>query len=514
VRESAAVSPPAPLRRPLVRSWSDPRRWTWLTDRPAADELFGPVPSPQLSPGRRLAIWSVSAAAFVVYAYGSLLRQQQFQTTLDITIFQQAIANYAQGRTPNVLVKSQQPFNSLGDHFTPIMMTLAPFYRIWPSVVTLLIAQAVMLAVGVHVVTRVAVRRLGGFGFYIGGAFALSWGVLKVLDFDFHEACFTVAFLALALEALLDDRPGRLLFWCAALLLVKEDTSLFIAGIGLVLALNRRWALAAGLLVGSVLAFGLLTMVVIPWFSYSGTYTYFALGASSGPSGPLGLGLTMLGNLFSINGVTLLGAIAVTAALGLRSSLMLVMLPTLVARFASQREVYLEMKYYYDGPLMVICFLALVLAIAQRRQRLGITPDRVRAFWTAPQGLAAALLLAVLVDYNVHTTELPTTVVASREQCQFCDAAERIIDQIPAGARVIADVGLLGNLADRHPVLVADPEWTDSTHIPLQADWVVLRMDSGPADADTSWLVDRRARLLAQGYRQVDKQGTLVLLHR
>ena len=488
-------------------------RWAWLRAR-SRPTLFGPLPSRAWPPRRRLAVWAVSVGAFVLYAYESVLRQQQFKTTLDVAIFQQAIANYAHGHTPDVLIKSQEPFNSLGDHFTPIMMTLAPLYRIWPSVVTLLVAQAFMLAVGVHVVTRVAVRRLGGLGYYIGGAFALSWGVLKVLDFDFHEACFAVAFLALALEALLDDRMGPLLLWCAALLLVKEDTPLYIAGIGLVLALGRRWVPAAGLLIGSVVAFLLLTTVVIPWFSYTGTYTYFALGATDDRSGPFGMGLTVLENLFSWDGVALLAALAVTAAWGLRSPLILVMLPTLVARFASQRDAYLQMKYYYDGPLMVVCFLALVVALAQRRQRLGITPERVRAFWSAPQGLAAALLLAVVIDYQMHTSELPMTLAASREPCGFCTAATRMIDQIPPGERVIADAGVLGNLADRNPVLLANPEWTDGTHLPLDADWVLLRMDSGPAGADTSWLDERRAVLLAHGYVQVAKDGTLVLLHR
>jgi hypothetical protein len=272
--------------------------------------------------------------------------------------------------------------------------------------------------------------------------------------------------------------------------------------------------LAAVLLVGSVLAFGLLTLVVIPSLSFSGTYTYFALGGDPTAAGAFGLAGTVIGHLFSLNGVSLLGALGVTAALGLRSPLMLVMLPTLVARFASPREVYLEMRFYYDGPLMVICFLALAVAIAQRRERLGITPDRVRAFWSAPQGLAAALLLAVVVDYNVHTTELPMTLAASREECHFCEDADRLIPQIPAGARVIADVGLLGNLTDRNPVLVAGPEWTDSTHLPLDADWVLLRMDSGPPGADKSWLEQRRELLLAQGYQQVDSAGSLVLLHR
>ena len=82
----------------------------------------------------------------------------------------------------------------------------------------------------------------------------------------------------------------------------------------------------------------------------------------------------VLGNLFSINGIALLGALAITAALGLRSPLILVLVPTLLARFVSHREVYLEMKYYYDGPLMVVCVLALVVALQQRRIRLGDHP--------------------------------------------------------------------------------------------------------------------------------------------
>src|SRR5450755_1139446 len=259
--------------------------------------VFGPIRDRTMPAAMHLAIWIISVAAFVFYAVESVLRQQQFKTSIDITIFQQAIANYAQGRAPDVLIKSQQPFNILGDHFSPIMMVLAPFYRLWPSVYTLLIAQALLLAVGVHVVTRIGVRRLGGLGYYLGVSFALSWGVLKVVDFDFHEACFAVAFLALALEALIDERPGWMLGWCAALILVKEDTPLFIAGIALVFAACRRPRWAAGSLAGSVLCFLLLTLLVIPALSYWGTYTYFDLGGST--SGPWAVGGTVLSNVFS-----------------------------------------------------------------------------------------------------------------------------------------------------------------------------------------------------------------------
>jgi len=472
---------------------------------------FGPIPHRVSAPRQRVAIAMISIAAFVLYAMESVFRHQQFKSSVDITIFQQAIANYAQGQAPNVLVKSQEPFNILGDHFSPILAVLAPFYRIWPSVLTLLIAQALLLAVGVHVVTRVAVRRLGGLGYYLGISFGLSWGILQVLDFDFHEACFAVAFLALAIEALIDDRRRWLLIWCAALLLVKEDTPLFIAGIGLVFAANRDWPWAAGLLASSVVAFGLLTMVVIPFFSFTGRYTYFALNdsdrANAGIDALVG---TVLQNFVSVNGLALLGALAVTAAFGLQSPLILVLLPTLLARFTSDREVYLQMKFYYDGPLMVICVIALVVAVQQRRLRLGRTPEQLRTWWSSATGLATGVLLLLLVDYNVHTTELPQTIAAQRVPDQWVLDATRLIEQIPAGATVIADSGLIGNLADRHPALLAAPDWRDSTHLPLEADWVVLNLNGD----DKAWKIARTELLLAQGYQRVDQAGTLVLLHR
>jgi uncharacterized membrane protein len=477
--------------------------------RPGVVNSFGPIPNGVTRPRRRVAIWLVSCSAFLLYTVESVLRQAEFKTSVDITIFQQAIANYARGDTPNVLVKSQAPFNILGDHFSPVMMALAPFYRIWPSVITLLVAQALFLAIGVHVVTRVGVRRLGGLGYYLGLSFALSWGILKVVDFDFHEACFAVAFLALALEALLDERLGWMLGWCGALLLVKEDTPLYIAGIALVFAAGRRWRWAAGLLAGSVLAFALLTLIVIPAFSFTGTYTYFALGGSD--SGLVPMIGAVLGNLFSINGVTLLGALAITAALGLRSPLILVLVPTLLARFVSHREVYLEMKYYYDGPLMVVCMLALVVALQQRRIRLGTTPAQIRAWWSSASGLAVAVMLAVLVDYNVHTTELPQTFDDALVPSQWREDARRLIEEIPPGASVIADVGLLGNITDRNPVTLATADWRDSTHIPLAPlDWVILNL----AGSDQDWKIARTEQLQAAGYQLVDQAGTLVLLRR
>ena len=82
----------------------------------------------------------------------------------------------------------------------------------------------------------------------------------------------------------------------------------------------------------AVTAFALLTVTVIPFFSPSGSYTYFNTthAGSTGTSLPSSLIDAAVANLHSVSGLALLGALAVTAAFGLRSPLILVMVPTLL----------------------------------------------------------------------------------------------------------------------------------------------------------------------------------------
>ncbi len=485
-----------------------------LASAPAGAATPGPWGPPGSAHIRRVAVLGVAGLAGVLYAVVSVLRHHQFKTTIDITIFQQAIANYAQLRAPLVLVKSQDPFWILGDHFSPVMALIAPLYRVWPSVVTLLLVQAALLAVAVGAVTGLAVRLLGGLGFAIGAAFALSWGMLKVVDFDVHEVGFTVAFLALACVALVERRHRALVLWSAALLLTKEDSGLLVAGLGLALLVWGSRRLGAGLMIGGLLAVAVTVGVLIPAFSYTGTWTYASnLGADSSlVDTAAGMVRTVARHLTEPRGWALLAALAATASLGLRSPVILVLLPTLAARFASSREVYLEMTFYYDAPLMVVCFVALAVAVRDRRIRRGTTSAQSRAWWSSAAGLATAAVCVLAVDVGVHTTEWPLTLAQSDQECPWCEDAHRLIDAVPDGERLIADVGLLGNAADRHPVLMATPEWEDSTHLPLRADWVILYRDSDQFGA--GWAREREQDLLSRGYAVVDAGSDLVLLHR
>jgi hypothetical protein len=116
----------------------------------------------------------------------------------------------------------------LGDHFHPILILLAPIYRLFPSPLTLLIVQAALLALSAVPMTRLAVARFGTRGgLAIGTAYGLSWSIQQAAGFDFHEICFAVPLLAFSSSA-----------WCGAGLglaiardiAVRHGGSLYAAG--------------------------------------------------------------------------------------------------------------------------------------------------------------------------------------------------------------------------------------------------------------------------------------------
>ncbi|MFD0330012.1 DUF2079 domain-containing protein [Streptacidiphilus monticola] len=194
----------------------------------------------------------------------------------DTAIFVQEVRDYAEFKAPIVHVKGAG-YNILGDHFSPVLAVLAPFYKVFPSPLTLLLAQSVLFASSVTIVSATAARLLTrAKGHAIGVAYGLSWGVQRAVDFDFHEIAFAVPLLAVVLRNVLLRRWYRATFWALPLVLVKEDMGLTVAAIGLLLILSRQWSLGA-LLIAFGAGMVLLTVGgVIPHFNAHHTYDYWS----------------------------------------------------------------------------------------------------------------------------------------------------------------------------------------------------------------------------------------------
>ncbi|MBV9383890.1 MAG: DUF2079 domain-containing protein, partial [Streptosporangiaceae bacterium] len=251
-------------------------------------------PSPP-SAYRDWVVWGTVIAVFGTYLTISLSRLVQLNpSSWDLGIFTEYVKQYASLRAPIVDVRGAG-FNLLGDHFQVIVALIAPFFRVFPTPATLLVAQALLTAVSVFPVSQAAGEKLGtGAGRAIGAAYGFSWGLQQMADFDFHEIAFAVPLLAFSLSAMVRGRIRAAVWWALPLVFVKEDQGFTIAAMGLVLiysgwrerdryeaAVRTRAAL---FLVAWGLAWSLLAItVIIPHFNADHHYLYCSVGGVMAP---------------------------------------------------------------------------------------------------------------------------------------------------------------------------------------------------------------------------------------
>lgn len=393
----------------------------------------------RLLPARRDP-YVLAVGLFFAYAAVSVGRYRHMGTrSWDLGIFEQAVRAYAHFRVPIVDLKGPG-FNVLGDHFSPVTALLAPFYRVFPSPVTLLVAQAALFALSAVPVTRVAARMLGrARGLAVGVAYGLSWGLQRAVDFDFHEICFAVPLIAFSLEALLTHRWRAALLWALPLVLVKEDLGLTTAALAVVVALRARkhgsartvpYAIAV-VSFGAVAALLTLTMV-IPAFNATGGYDYWT---KVGEAGPLDGTDTKIRTLLWL-------LVPTSGLLALRSPILLAALPTLGWRFLSSDDHYWGTDWHYSAVLMPIVTLALVDALPAARH--SARPWLRSYAFHLPTAVAAAALAL--------TTSLPLSALTEADAYRVPDrvtAVERLLDTIPDGATVESNVGPIARLTSR-----------------------------------------------------------------
>lgn len=441
--------------------------------------------------------YALAALCCAVYTTYSLVRHARVETAgYDLGIFDQAVRSYAGLHAPIVSIK-QPGFNLLGDHFHPILVLLVPLYWLWPSASALLFAQALLFAISIVPVTRLALRRLGTpYGVMVGLSYGLAWGLQSALAFDFHEVAFAVPLLAFAMVALAESRWRAAALWTLPLLLVKEDMGFIVCAVGGVLLLKRQWRLGAALIATGAAAMALVLFVAIPYFNPAGVYPYW--GRLSGADS-----LLQMANEPGPKSVLLLTLLGATAFAAVRSPLLLVAVPNLLYRFMSPRPEYWGTGFvHYNAVLMPIVFVAFVDALGLlSAARCGLPRFYARA--AVPAALIVALALSVqrpllqLTDPDFY--HLDAHMVAVRD----------VLRLIPSGASVSAGDYLAPQLSDRCDVVL----FPNLYHAPV--DWVVVdttRMWVVPAPAPVQ--LQALQALPSQGFHLVAAQSGIVLYHR
>ena len=441
----------------------------------------------------------VAAVLALVYIAVSVNNHLLLRTTgYDLGIFEQAVRSYANGELPVSELRGPG-FVLLGDHFHPILMTLAPVYKLFPSALTLLVAQALLLAVSAIPVTRLAARRFGtAFGVSVGLAYGLSWGLLATVDFDFHEIVFAVPLLAFALERLVMEQWTAAVCWTVPLVFVKEEMPLTVAAIGAYLVLKGQRRLGAAVGVFGLASFAVIVLAVIPAFAPDSTY---GQGHNLGDVGLLQLAAEAPGRLVTppVKIVTVVALLAPTAFLAVFSPMALLVLPTLLWRFLSVNESHWGIEHHYSAVLMPIVYIAFLQAMAAHAPRL-----RAEAVMRWRKGITVVCALSAAFGLF--------TVLHGREWSgsERIDAAHELMAMIPDGATVAASNPLAPQLTATHTVQLF-PSYQGN---PVDAEWIIVDnwYNLWPSDPVQQEL--ELVTLKATGYRTVRELHDYVLLQR
>ncbi|AUZ88020.1 hypothetical protein CVO76_10575, partial [Arthrobacter agilis] len=284
--------------------------------------------------------WATGLAATLLYTLFSVTQWYRLDSpSWDLGIFTQLAKAYAAPGAPIVPIKGED-FNLLGDHFHPLLVLLGPAYALAPSGLTLLVVQGLLFGLSVAVVARTGMTLLGrAAGIGVGIAYALSWGLQSAVAAQFHEIAFAVPLLALSLEAVLLRRVLPAVVWGGLLVFVKEDLGLTVIALGLVLAWRLRTIAGLWLSLWGALWLIVSVRVILPALNTSGQYDYSdRIDVGGMIADPAGAVVDLVSG--TAKHETLLLLLLAGGALFLRSSLSLVLLPTILWRFASGQEGY------------------------------------------------------------------------------------------------------------------------------------------------------------------------------
>lgn len=427
----------------------------------------------------------LALALLATAAYG-LLGTQQWRNLVapswDLGIFTQLAKAYGTFSAPIVPIKGDE-VNLLGDHFHPILVLLAPVWWIWPSGLALLWTQALMFGASAIPLTRLAIDRLGApLGALAGAAYAFSFGLQSAAAVQFHEIAVAVPLLALSLTALLRGRVLAAVLWAAPLVLVKEDLGLTVAVLGAVIAWRHREHLRTGLglAVWGGAWFLASTFVILPALNTAGQYDY----------------TDNLGSVLEVfwppaKYLLVLMLVLAAGVVGLRSPLMLLMIPTLSWRFTGTVEFYWDWYWHYNAVLMPIALAALLDALGDRRSgRAGHwgRGDRPRPGRTVAV-VAVSLSAAVTLALGGRMPVLDVLRPASWELSWRAEPAAAALEAVPDGAVVAVDISLLAPAVTDHEV-----QWMHgpNTRVPecVLVDEMNFAWGGTPPDDAAAWAAE------------------------
>ncbi|GAA3790571.1 DUF2079 domain-containing protein [Sphaerisporangium flaviroseum] len=356
-------------------------------------------------------------------------------------------------------------------------------------------------------------RMLGtGCAYLVVVAYAVSWPVARAMNFDFHEVAFAPLLTAVMIERFSAGKHAATWLAAMALLLVKEDMGLMVAGFGgYVMLRGQRTDGAMYIAFGLVYTFCVRALLIPSlggdpdmYWAYGGLGQDIPHLAARAVTDPL----TVLGTLFSpqVKIDTLAFLLWPTLLACLFSPLTLMALPQLLERMLSDRVHWWVTDFHHSAFTVVVLLCAGVDGATRlirwvRRRRPGTDERGAALVWAAGVCVVAFTLIPRFPFDQLIRPEF-------YEKHADVVAADEAVAAVPSGVVVEAVNHVGPHLSARTTVLL----WEDK---PPAASWIV----ADTAHVAYPWPSPDRQRervneLKGLGYQVLFDREGYVVLHR
>ena len=222
-----------------------------------------------------LALAMVAFAAFYI-VHLTMLHDRFWTTGYDLGIFDQATWLVAHGKTFITI----RGLSFWGHHVNPGLLLFAPFYRLGAGPKFLDATMVVAYAMGARPVFRIAMHHLRHewLAVALAVAYLLQTGGQWVLHETFHPEVLAVAPMLYAYLAVLEGRWRAYWLWLVLAASWKEDISITIAMLGLVLVLRGHRKQGAFTFVLAAGYYMFCTKWLIPHYTSAGPFYSEFLG--------------------------------------------------------------------------------------------------------------------------------------------------------------------------------------------------------------------------------------------
>jgi len=383
-------------------------------------------------------------AYILIFMTISVLKYYSFSYSSDLAIFSQVVWASSQGDffyTSRSYVKDN---NFLGDHVNPILLLIAPLYRILPYPLLLIFLQTVAFALGAFVVYYIAKNRFYDDG--ISVTFSLLYllypAVGSINLFNFHPDAFSTLFL-LCMFYFFEKKDFKKFFLFMLLtLMCQENMPLVVSMFGvyaLIMRREKKWVITP--IVVSVLWFYLCVNLVIPHFAEAG-YRYYGRYTNLGgtPREMVETVITkpifVLGEIFTLRKMIyacLLFAPVCFISLAAPEILIIALL-IFVQNFITNYEPQYNINFHYTAPLIPFIFISAIYGA--HRLRKVISPKKL-----VPVLLASTLIInaALFIFYN------PNYEIGKIQMDEW-----NALNKIPENASVYVDHSVAPALSNRY----------------------------------------------------------------